>query len=351
MGKLRETVYLESAPSVDAEAGVLRGVKLLGMESKNNRRYKREGMQKAASLYEGVKIYVDHPTPGEIGNDRRIKDWAGVITQARFESNGIYGDIKLRKESEHFRGILEAATEFPKAIGFSHVADGDSDYEGDTEIVESIKKVFSVDLVADPATTHGFFESSRKATVKSFVESLPAGDERTKLIEMIGSGAIDGNLSMDGESADPNAQMASLAKELIRMLGDTLKALAAKEPVVQPPAPPAPEDDMEKEKEAAFESLKTEHATLKESHQKLVAEKAELAAKALLLESGREATPVRIKALVAVAEADQKPLLESWPVAEGSVERPDRSPPLLESDADLDDVDFSDADKFAARYR
>lgn len=349
MVKLRETVYLESAPSVDAEAGVLRGVKLLGMESRNNRRYKREGMQKAASLYEGIKIYVDHPTPGEIGNDRRIKDWAGVITQARFESNGIYGDIKLRKESEHFRGILEAATEFPKAIGFSHVADGDSKFEGKTEIVESIEKVFSVDLVADPATTQGFFESIRPKTVKTAIESMPEGTTRTRLIEMMGSGMIDGGLPMDDQGADP---LASLCQELIRMLGDTLKALASKEPVTLPaPAPPAPEEDMDKEKEAAFESLQKEHATLKESTAKTVAENAELKAKALLLESGREATPARVKALAAAAEADHKELLESWPVIEGDGERPPKSPPLLESEGGPVDFPRNDVKKFAASLR
>ena len=69
MANLRETVYLESAPNVDAEAGVLRGVKLLGMESRNKRRYKREGMQKAVSLYEGLKIYVDHPSRDDAGGE------------------------------------------------------------------------------------------------------------------------------------------------------------------------------------------------------------------------------------------------------------------------------------------
>lgn len=349
MANLRETVYLESAPNVDAEAGVLRGVKLLGMESRNKRRYKREGMQKAVSLYEGLKIYVDHPSRDDAGGERKLKDWAGVITKARFESDGIYGDVKLRKESEHFRGIIEAATEFPNAVGFSHVADGDSDYEGDTEIVESIRKVFSVDLVTDPATTSGFFESQRPKTLKLAVESLPASPVRVKLVEMMGAGLIDGAMAMDDQPADP---LASLCQELIRMLGDTLKALASKEPVtVTPPAPPAPEDEMDKEKEAAFESLQKEYATLKEANAKHVAEKAELAAKTLLLESGREATPVRIKALVAVAEADQKPLLESWPQMEGGEGRPARSPGLLESEAADLDYEFADGEKFAARYR
>lgn len=349
MANLRETVYLESAPSVDAEAGVLRGVKLLGMESRNKRRYKREGMQKAVSLYEGLKIYVDHPKRDDVGAERKMKDWAGVITKARFESDGIYGDVKLRKESEHFRGIIEAATEFPKAVGFSHVADGDSDYEGDTEIVESIRKVFSVDLVTDPATTSGFFESTRPKTVKLLVESLPDGPARKRLVEMMGAGLLDGGMPMDDQPADP---LASLCQELIRMLGDTLKALASKEPVtVTPPAPPAPEDEMDKEKEAAFESLQKEHAELKESAGKLTSENAELKAKALLLESGREATPVRVKALAAADEADHKALLESWPLLEGSIERPDRSPPLLESEQVDSDFNFAEPGQFAARYR
>ncbi len=348
MAKLLETVYLESASGVDAESGVLRGVKLLGMESRNKRRYKREGMQKAVSLYEGLKIYVDHPSRDDAGGERKMKDWAGVITKARFESDGIYGDVKLRKESEHFRGIIEAATEFPKAVGFSHVADGESDYEGDTEIVESIKKVFSVDLVTDPATTGGFFESKRPTTVKTAVESLPESPVRKRLVEMMGAGLLDGGLPMDDQPADP---LASLCQELIRMLGDTLKALASKEPVtVTPPAPPAPEEDMDKEQQAAFESLKQEHATIKEAHDKLLAENAKLVAQVLLLESGREATPVRVKALAEAAEADRKPLLESWPITE-SVERPLRSPGLLESEAADLDYEFADGEKFAARYR
>lgn len=102
---------------------------------------------------------------------------------------------------------------------------------------------------------------------------------------------------------------------------------------------------------AQLESLQKEHADLKESSAKLAAENAELKAKALLLESGREATPVRVKALAEAAEADRQPLLESWPITESS-DRPHRSPPLLESEAsDLNDVDFSDPEKFAARYR
>ena len=76
-------------------------------------------------------------------------------------------------------------------------------------------------------------------------------------------------------------------------------------------------------------------------------ENAELKAKSLLLESGREATPARVKALAAASDEDRVELLESWPVAEG--ERPARSPALQESFAA--EFDFSTPGSFASRYR
>lgn len=349
MAKFSETVFQSSAPRVDADAGVLYGVKLIGLESRNNRRYKSEGLSSAVSLYEGRKIYVDHPDPSNAG-DRSLRDWAGTIQKARFEPDGIYGDVKLRKAGEYFEGIIEAATEFPKDVGFSHVAEGNSHFEGDTEIVESIREVFSVDLVTDPATTAGFFESHRKPkprTVKAAIESLPDSPTRTKLIEMVGSGQIPGDLSIDADAPiDPVSHMAVIINELIKQLGEALNALAMKKdaPPPVPAAPPAPEEDMaeqdkkqQDEKAAAFESLQRENAELK--------------AKSLLLESGREASQARIKALAGAAEADQKELLESWPVlAEG--ERPARSPAaLVESHEGSTDFDFSQPGSFAARYR
>jgi hypothetical protein len=333
MAKLNETVYLESAASVDAEAGVLRGVKLLGMESRNRRRYKREGMVSAVPLYEGLKIYVDHPKRSDGDGDRSMKDWAGIITKARFESDGIYGDVKLRKESEHFRGIIEAATDFPTAVGFSHVADGESDWEGETEIVESIRKVFSVDLVTDPATTGGFFESTskpKKRTVKSAVESLPEGPIRKRLVEMVDAGYIDGSLTMDGDDkpTDPLTQMSAIVNELIAMLGETMKALAMKKDTPAPAPVVVPEKT--NDEAPTMESLQKENAALKEANAKLLTENSELVAKAMLLESGREASPIRVKSLASAAEADRKELLESWDAA-GDGERPARSPALIES--------------------
>ena len=46
---------------VDAAAGVVRGVKILGLTSRNGRSYKPEALAAAIPLYEGAKVNVNHP--------------------------------------------------------------------------------------------------------------------------------------------------------------------------------------------------------------------------------------------------------------------------------------------------
>jgi hypothetical protein len=296
-------------------------------------------------------------------SDRSIRDWVGTIRSAKFERDGIYGDVHLRTKSDHFAGIIEAAESFPNDVGFSHVADGESSYEGDTEIVESIREVFSVDLVADPATTGGFFESVAKPkpkTLKLAVESLPEGKFRTKLVEMMSDAGYMEPAGEAKENTDPLSQMAALLKTTIAMLGEALNTLAGKEsaaPAPAPPAPDAPEDDdmanQDPTKKPADPQADPEAEKQKLAFESLQREHAELKAKTMLLESGREPKPARIKALAAAPEADRKELLESWPVVEtsegGSI--PFRSPALL-TESTAGSADFPrDPAKFAALVR
>lgn len=345
MAKLLETVYQDVSAS--ESDGVLRGVKLLGINSRNGRRYEAAALEKAKGLYEGRKVYVDHPRKEATGDDRSFGDWAGVIENVSYRNgDGLYGDVVLRRESDHFKGIIEAAThpKFHKSCGFSHVAEGESHFDGDTEIVESIREVFSVDLVTDPATTAGMFESAGKKrrkkpqTIKQTIESLPEATIRTKLVEMLG----DYDMDMGGEAKGPHAQLGAIITQLVAALTETLKTLAAvkeKEPVPTPIPPAADEpeeDEMEdqpKLNQPAFESLQRELAEVK--------------AKTLLLESGREATPARIKALAAATEEDKQELLESWAPAES--ERPPRSP--AKESITVESLDFTQPGSFAARYR
>lgn len=369
MAQLVETVYMSKRPVVNRESGTISGVKLLGAESKNGRRYSEKAMKSASRLYVGAKNFIDHDRESE---ERGLADWASIITEAHVESDGVFGTLKLRKQSPHYAPLMEAAEDpdFHKAFGMSHVAEGSTKLDGSTELVEDVTEVLSVDFVTSPATTKALSESARRQrrpiasktvkatleslkTIKATLESLPVTPVRKRLVEMLGDGADAGGLNV-GKGDMPNdalGQMATIANTLIAMLGDTLKALAAKpDPAAAAPAipgadpnqPPAEEsnsnpfgeespdgDDPEDPSKTEGTPMTPEEKTKMDG---LRRENAELKAKNLLLESGREATAVRIKALASAAEADRKALLESWPVkAAGKTERPASSPPMYES--------------------
>jgi hypothetical protein len=355
--RLTETVYQESAPRVDADAGILYGVKILGEASKNGRRYKAKGMKEAAAKYNGVKAYVDHPEKERLSEDRKFKDWSGVFQNATYrEGQGIFADLHLRKTSDYFDGIVEAAEKFPRSVGFSHVAEGESHYEGETEIVESIKEVFSVDLVTDPATTAGFFESRKRkplpSTIRTALESLPESTQRTTLIEMAGEYMdLDSDPApKDDMPADEQGQIAKLLNTCITLLGETLKALAMKQDSPPPvPAAPAPNQPQQQPQQNADPNAAPEDEEKKKANP-FESENRELRAKLLLVDSGLEATPARVKALANAADEDRQELVESWD-AQPRGERPAYSPALFSESAGDTDFDFSQPGSFASRYR
>ena len=98
--------YVDSrgvALRVDRAAGVLRGVKLIGLESLNGRRYRPEALAAAVSLYEGAKVNVNHPkegplAPGEVmlppsvpglpapGADPAVAGAMSVTTEVAFDA-------------------------------------------------------------------------------------------------------------------------------------------------------------------------------------------------------------------------------------------------------------------------
>lgn len=150
---------------VDKESGVIRGVKLLGLESQNGRTYLKEAVARALQLYEGAKVNVDHPDPGpqkaaDRFTARSYGDRMGVIRNVRLDSGdgGIRGDFHANPKHGLFEQLAWDAANSPEAVGFSHNILGKTSRRDGRTVVEEITRVQSVDLVADPATTRGLFE-------------------------------------------------------------------------------------------------------------------------------------------------------------------------------------------------
>jgi hypothetical protein len=143
---------------VDRAAGVLRGVKLIGLESLNGRRYRPEALAAAVSLYEGAKVNVNHPKEGPLA-PRDYRDRLGVIRGVEFRSEeGLFGDLHFNPKHAVAEQLAWDAEHNPRNVGFSHNVLARLTRDGAQSLVEAITHVQSVDLVADPAATRGLFE-------------------------------------------------------------------------------------------------------------------------------------------------------------------------------------------------
>lgn len=133
------------------------GCKILGFKSRNNRTYTREAIAQAAHKYENAKVNLDHNT----GTDpRKFSERFGRMVNVRMEADGLYGDLQYNPKHPLAEAFCWWIKNDPTAIGLSHNATAEvkNTAEGG-EIVTEIRDVDSVDLVADPATTRGLFES------------------------------------------------------------------------------------------------------------------------------------------------------------------------------------------------
>jgi len=143
--------------SVDVNAGLIKNVKLVGFNSKNNRVYSRKCLEDALKLYEGAPVNANH-----VDSDKEVSiyDRLGKIQNVKMTDDGVFGDFHFLKSHPMAERVLEAADKMPELFGFSHRAQGTvkSNKSGPEE-VSKINNVLSVDLVSDPATTRSLHEA------------------------------------------------------------------------------------------------------------------------------------------------------------------------------------------------
>ncbi len=145
---------------VDREAGVIRGVKILGLNSRNGRQYPAETLARAVPLYEGAKVNVNHPKGSPLA-PRDYQDRIGVIHGVELRAGeGLFGDLHFNPKHLLAEQLIWDAEHAPENVGFSHNVQARTGRRDDNLIVEEITRVQSVDLVADPATTRGLYESA-----------------------------------------------------------------------------------------------------------------------------------------------------------------------------------------------
>ena len=175
--------YVDSrglAIQTDRQRGIIRGVKILGVHSRNGRTYLADAIDQAVSLYEGAKVNVNH-AKGSPSAPREYQDRIGVIRNVTARTDeGLFGDFYFNPKHTLAEQLIWDAENAPQNVGFSHNVQAKTARRGDTLVVEAITKVQSVDLVADPATTRGLFESDDSVHGDQLLESLTLEQLRQK---------------------------------------------------------------------------------------------------------------------------------------------------------------------------
>lgn len=207
---------LENGQSrVDEENKVIRGVKILGLVSNNparmigadsdqpTYRYSMEALRKAAPLYEGVSVFIDH-LPSNLDEsgrrkasleDRKLKDKFGKLQNIYVTETGLFGDLHYLESHELAKVVVEAAKRMPDLLALSHYAANRHEITADGEVVVvEIPAVASVDLIGErPGTTHGLFESLFKRSQSTMAENQTK--DETQMAAEAGGSVTPGDVS------------------------------------------------------------------------------------------------------------------------------------------------------------
>lgn len=373
---------------VDVENGVIYGVKIVGLESRNTGRtigldpkefgnalnetygYSKQALESAIPMYEGSVARIDHPSSEIDGNGKRIVKsnsrpalaTFGEIKNVKLKEDGLYGDLHLIKSHPSASFVLEVAEKMPSKLALSHNAYGVPVLKNGRAIIDQILEVYSVDIVGDkPGTTNGLFESfsegeTVKKTIKQIFESLPAkAPGRSHLIEMMdeemdGAKVAEMEVDMPAEAGTDDQVKSAFramvmaafddesldAKATVAKIKDILAAqdkLAGKEPAKEVTEMDNSGKDKGKETQESLadkSDLEKRLTLLETENQDLKLDKH---VRNLMESAQREVTDVRLKAVKALsADSDRKQLIESWPKQEAfAAGRPRTSAPLLES--------------------
>jgi hypothetical protein len=135
------------------KAGVIENVKILGCKSKNGRQYTMEAITKAKNLYEGAPCYLNHSK-----TERLVEDKFGEFNNIKVTGDGLYGDLSYLESHKMAPVVEECVNKKMNLFGMSHSCWGDAKRKDGIDVIESINKVDSIDLVSNAATTKGLFE-------------------------------------------------------------------------------------------------------------------------------------------------------------------------------------------------
>lgn len=208
----------EAIGEADAEAGIVRGVKLLGLRSRNKRNYDTAGVRADASKrFVGAPVFFNHPDDPTA--PRSYADKFGVVASYEYrQGQGHFGDIRINTEHRLAKQFLFDVKHMPRTLGMSingKVRQGSRGADGDV-VVEGIDVVRSVDIVTRPATTDGIFEHETDSEEQMTITLEELRSKHPDIVEQIAKEAA-AKVANVSEQEKLQAELADAKKRLEAM--------------------------------------------------------------------------------------------------------------------------------------
>ena len=152
-------MYVEE-DKIDRDAGIIKDVIILAGKSLNNRTYPSEVLKESVSLFEGIRIFIDHPESDKAS--RSVKDLVGQFKEVYYDSQDdkVKGNFHVLRNFQEW--IFSIAESMPDIAGMSINGAGSIKKTQTGDVVEKLVSMKSVDLVVQPATTKSLFEGKEE---------------------------------------------------------------------------------------------------------------------------------------------------------------------------------------------
>ena len=258
-----------------------------GFNATGDRYYPAEVLKRDFGIFEGMKMYADHPTDEEdkARPERSIKDWVATLTEVTCDENGtVTGDAEIIESWLMQKLASLRDKEMLSEMGISINAVGSASkgtIDGkETLVIEKLVAARSVDFVTEPGAggVVTFYESDRSHDI-DLVELSALKERRPDLVK-----AVEANVRAE---ITKEVKKAMENEELIKEKDDQIVTLTKERDELKEAAEKAEKDKAKAEAQA----------TIKEA-----VDKAELpnAAKERLIERFKDA-----KSAEGIAEAIQ----------------------------------------------
>lgn len=261
-----EAFTVIGAERIDRAAKVIRGVKIVGIKSRNPGRtigipsdepysYEPRALESAIPLYEGAEVHNKHPkirtdaSGRRHADDKTSGDPVGVLRNVHMGSDGLYGDLHYLESHPVTAQLLESIEGGMNLYKLSSNSITSAELRQGKPIVTQIAEVNSVDLITGlPGTTTTIFESGEPMDPEKKDEAVTTEMDGAPDAPAEEASGIDAAIKalQNAVLDDPNIDSAKAIKAIEGLL-EKIKGMAPKS---EAPATEADADGEEDDKEA-----------------------------------------------------------------------------------------------------